>query len=51
VGQPLFELHTNTPDKFAAALADLDGAIRIAPAGSAVDRPALVQDVITAGAF
>ncbi len=49
VGQPLFELHTNTPESFAAALADLGGAIQIAPAGTAVDRPALVQDVITAG--
>ena len=49
VGQPLFELHTNTPDRFAAALADLDGAIRIAPADSPGQRPALVQDVITAG--
>ena len=49
IGQPLFELHTNTPDKFPAALADLDGAIRIAPAGTTVHRPALVQDVITAG--
>ncbi len=48
-GQPLFELHTNTPDTFAAALADLAGAVRIAPAGSAVDRPALIRDVITAG--
>jgi len=49
VGQPLFELHTNTPDMFAAALADLDGAVRIAPVGTAVARPALVLDVITTG--
>jgi len=49
VGQPLFELHTNTPDAFTAALADLSGAIRIDPAGAPFHRPALVQDVITGG--
>jgi len=49
VGQPLFELHTNTPDAFTAALADLSGAIRIDPTGAAFERPALVRDVITAG--
>jgi thymidine phosphorylase len=47
VGQPLFELHTNTPDAFTAALSDLSGAIRIDPVGAAFARPALVQDVIT----
>jgi len=49
VGQPIFELHTNTPDAFPAALADLSGSIRIDPTGAAFERPALVQDVITAG--
>lgn len=49
VGQPLFELHTNTPDAFPAALADLNGAIRIDPSGAAFDRPALVRERITSG--
>ena len=47
VGQPLFELHTNTPDAFTAALADLSGAIRIDPTGAPFRRSPLVQDVIT----
>ena len=48
VGQPLFELHTNTPEAFTAALSDLSGALRIDPAGAAFHRPPLVHDVITA---
>ena len=47
IGQPLFELHTNTPDAFTAALADLSGAIRIDPTGAPFDRPPLVQEVIS----
>ena len=31
VGQPLFELHTDTPERFPAALADLADAVDIAP--------------------
>ncbi len=47
-GQPLFTLHTDTPDRFAAALEALDGGYQIAPLG---DRPLLrplVIDRITA---
>jgi thymidine phosphorylase len=46
VGQPLFELHTDTPERFAGALADLADAVTIAVAGTRVDRPALIIDVI-----
>ena len=46
VGQPLFELHTDTPERFAGALADLADAVTIAAAGTRVDRPALIIDVI-----
>jgi thymidine phosphorylase len=30
-GQPLFELHADDPSRFAAALADLAGAVEIGP--------------------
>ena len=33
VGQPLFELHTDTPERFPGALADLADAVTIAAAG------------------
>jgi thymidine phosphorylase len=36
-GQPLLTLHTDTPERFEAALADLKGAFDVAPEGS---RPA-----------
>ncbi|MGS0686189.1 thymidine phosphorylase [Nakamurella sp. GG22] len=49
VGSPLFELHTDTPERFAAALDELAGAVTIAPAGTAVQRPPLVLDVIRSG--
>ena len=50
VGQPLFELHTDTPERFAARAGRPGrGAITIAPAARPVQRPALVLDVITAG--
>ncbi|HYY10013.1 MAG TPA: thymidine phosphorylase [Kineosporiaceae bacterium] len=42
-GQPLLTLHTDTPERFEAALADLEGAFEIAPEGS---RPAAAPLVI-----
>ena len=45
-GQPIFELHTDTPERFAAALADLDGAVDIDATGATAHRPKLVIDVI-----
>ena len=45
-GQPLFELHTDTPEKFPAALADLSDAIDIAAPGTVVERDPLVLDII-----
>ena len=39
-GQPLFELHTDTPEKFPAALADLAGAVDDRPAGRRGPSPA-----------
>ena len=45
-GQPLFELHTDTPECFPAALADLADAFSISPAGTMVGRQPLVLDVI-----
>jgi thymidine phosphorylase len=48
VGQPLFELHTDTPERFPGALADLADAVTIAPPGSVVRRTPLVMEVIRA---
>ncbi len=45
-GQPLFELHTDTPERFSSALADLDTAVDIAEPGTPVDPLPLVIDVI-----
>ena len=45
-GQRLFELHTDTPERFPAALADLADAFSISPAGTVVGRQPLVLDVI-----
>jgi thymidine phosphorylase len=45
-GEPLLTLHADDPDRFAAALADLDGGIAIGDPGSAVDRLPLVIDQI-----
>ncbi len=45
-GQPLFELHTDTPERFPLALADLADALHIAAPGTVVQRPPLVLDVI-----
>ena len=46
VGQPLFELHTDTPERFPLALADLSDALHLAAPGTVVQRPPLVLDVI-----
>jgi thymidine phosphorylase len=48
VGQPLFELHTDTPERFPDALADLAGAVTIAPPGTVVPVTPLVMEVIRA---
>jgi thymidine phosphorylase len=48
VGQPIFELHTDTPERFADALADLAGALAISVAGDTVGRPDLIIDRIGA---
>ncbi len=45
-GQPLFELHTDTPEKIPAALADLAGAVVVGPPGFEARRPPLVLDVV-----
>ena len=45
-GQPLFELHTDTPERLTDALADLAEAVDIAPPGTVVQRPDLVIDVL-----
>ena len=46
VGQPLFELHTDTPDRFPAALADLADAVDIAAPRTVVGKTPLVMEVI-----
>jgi len=48
VGQPIFELHTDTPERFADALADLAGALAISVARDTVGRPDLIIDRIGA---
>ncbi|MTD14236.1 thymidine phosphorylase [Nakamurella sp. YIM 132087] len=45
-GAPLFELHTDDPSLVEGALADLAGAIEIAPPGAVVDPGPLVLDVV-----
>ncbi|MFD9411503.1 thymidine phosphorylase [Streptomyces sp. NPDC059989] len=45
-GQPLMTLHTDTPEKFAYALASLEGCHDIAPAGTAVSATPIVLDRI-----
>jgi thymidine phosphorylase len=48
-GEPLFTLHTDTPERFETAIAALDGGYQIAPLGDRpLDRP-LIIDRITAG--
>ena len=48
VGQSLFELHTDTPERFPSALADLADAVTIAPVGTLVPRTPLVMEIIRA---
>jgi thymidine phosphorylase len=43
-GEPMLTLHTDTPDRFEAALRDLDGGYEIAPEGSRPAPGALVLD-------
>ena len=45
-GAPLLTLHADDADRFAAALADLEGGVEIADEGSPVDRLPLVLDRI-----
>jgi thymidine phosphorylase len=45
-GQPLFTLHTDTPERFALALADLVDAVTIAPEGSRPPERPLIIDRI-----
>jgi thymidine phosphorylase len=45
-GAPLFELHTDTPERIAAARAELASAVQIAPAGSPVPHRAIVLNTI-----
>jgi thymidine phosphorylase len=45
-GQPLFTLHTDTPERFALALADLADAVTIAPEGSRPPERPLIIDRI-----
>jgi len=46
VGQPLFELHTDTADRFPAAMADLAGAVVVGSPGTVVRPRPLVMGVI-----
>ncbi len=47
-GQPLFTLHTDTPERFDQAVAALDGGYQIAPPGARPDHKPLIIDRITA---
>lgn len=47
-GQPLMTLHTDTPERFGRAREALDGAVVVAPAGTAVPHRPLVIDRIDA---
>ncbi|WP_421732665.1 thymidine phosphorylase [Cellulomonas sp.] len=47
-GQPLMTLHTDTPERFARAREALDGAVVVAPMGTAVAQRPLVIDRIDA---
>jgi len=45
-GERLMTLHTDTPDRFAAALADLEGAVSLAPEGSRPpERPLVIERI------
>jgi thymidine phosphorylase len=45
-GAPLFELHTDTPERIPAARAELAAAVQIVPAGGPVPRRAIVLNTI-----
>ncbi len=45
-GAPMFELHTDTPDRIPAAAAELAAAVDIVPAGRPVPRRAIVLNTI-----
>lgn len=45
-GQPLFELHTDTPEKFAVAHTELAAAVTLAPVGTAVEPRRLVLETV-----
>jgi thymidine phosphorylase len=45
-GAPLFELHTDTPDRIASAAAELAAAVEIVPVGRPVPRRAIVLNTI-----
>jgi thymidine phosphorylase len=45
-GQPLFTLHTDTPERFETAIAALDGGYQIAPLGDRpLDRPLIIDRI------
>jgi thymidine phosphorylase len=46
-GEPLFTLHTDTPERFERALGALEGGYDIAPAGAAYEPTALILDRIS----
>ncbi len=45
-GAPLFELHTDAPERIPAAIAELASAVEIVPSGSPVPRRAIVLNTI-----
>ncbi|TKV58829.1 thymidine phosphorylase [Nakamurella flava] len=45
-GQPLFELHTDTPEKFAVAHTELAAAVTLAPVGTVVEPRRLVLETV-----
>ena len=48
-GQPLFTLHTDTPERFDTALAALEGGYQIAPMGDRpLDQPLIIDRITTA---
>jgi thymidine phosphorylase len=45
-GEPLFTLYTDTPERFGAALAELDGGYGVGPTGPA-SRPLIIDRIVT----
>jgi thymidine phosphorylase len=46
-GRPLFTLHTDTPERFAAAIEALEGGYQIAPLGDRpLDRPLIIDRIV-----